>query len=333
MNNLSVIMISRNQEASIARLIESVLAETNAREEAQIILVDSASTDATTEIASQYPITVIRLHPDQQLSPAAGRFVGCKYATGRLILFLDGDMELCPGWLAAAERILDTRPDVAVLTGQVVDVPKATQPHERPQLPILTEVPINTLRYCGGAALYRRSVLDAVGNFNPYLRSDEEPELCIRVRHAGYHIVRIEQPIVWHYSDPGEEMTTIIGRWRRHLYLGAGQNLRYLIGTATFWRYVSERGFGLAPLVGLGVGMLSLGAGLRMGRWRWFGAWLTLFVLFLTSDAVRKRSAYLTMASLIKRLFIVDGTIRGFLAQPKPPETYPAAVDIIRWGD
>src|SRR5205814_10040498 len=42
----------------------------------------------------------------------------------------------------------------------------------------------------GGAALYRRSVLEHVGTFNPYLFSDEEPELYIRIRHAGYQVLQ-----------------------------------------------------------------------------------------------------------------------------------------------
>jgi len=43
--------------------------------------------------------------------------------------------------------------------------------------------------------MYRRAVLEEVGTFNPYLNSDEEPELGLRIRHAGYRILELDHPI------------------------------------------------------------------------------------------------------------------------------------------
>ena len=63
----------------------------------------------------------------------------------------------------------------------------------------------------GGAAMYRRSTLEEVGPFNPWMHSDGEPELCVRIRHAGYRILKLGHPIAYHYSDPDGIISTAVG--------------------------------------------------------------------------------------------------------------------------
>lgn len=333
MTTLSIILISKNQAWNMPRLIESVLEKTKCVPSREVILVDSASTDKTVEAAQAYPISIIRLRAEQQLTPAAGRYIGCKYTKGDLILFLDGDMELCQGWLEKALQFLQDRPDVAMVTGQVIDLPKVAGPDDKPPLPSPADEETNSITeipYSGGAAMYRRSVLETVGPFNPYLYSDEEPELCIRLRHAGYRLFRIQYPMAYHYSDPAGAFSTLVGRWRRKLYLGAGQNLRYHFGRELFWPYFKERGYGLIPGLGLGAGLLSFLWFWKSGQKIWFVLWLLALAAVIVGDSYRKRSLYRTMASLLERILILDGSIRGFLLPPLAPDTYPDRLDVIK---
>ena len=113
---LSVVLISKNQAWNIARLVESVLRGTSSIPASEIILVDSASTDDTVQLASRYPINIVRLRPTQKLSPAAGRYIGYKRTRGEFILFLDGDMELIPGWLCRPFAPCEARPMPASCT-------------------------------------------------------------------------------------------------------------------------------------------------------------------------------------------------------------------------
>jgi glycosyltransferase involved in cell wall biosynthesis len=331
MTDLAVVLIAKNQEWSVARLIESVLERTSFIPSREIVLVDSASTDRTIEIASQYPINIVRLLPDQQLTPAAGRYVGYKRTQHKFVLFLDGDMELHEGWLEHALRLLHKEPDIAVLTGRVIDLPKTTESYnhyvqEHQHQPDL----VTDVLHGGGAALYRRDVLEQVGTFNPYLCSDEEPELCLRIRSAGYRVSRIEHPIALHYTDPIEDFVTLIRRWRRNLYVGSGQNIRYHLSTGLLWAYLKERGHGLPPFIGLAVGLASLLASLISHRVLWFTLWLLLVAVFIVIDAVRKRSLYRTFHSLLKRLLILDGTLRGLLHPPYDPDGYPAKFEVVK---
>src|SRR5258708_3285019 len=284
------------------RLIESLLHKSDLVSGIEITLVDSASTDRTVEAASRYPFNVIQLQPSQRLTAALGRFVGCQQSCGELILFLDGDMELCDGWLERALTVLKDNPNIAAITGQVVDRPRATPYGDKlPIEPPTGQVNMIDVKHGGGAALYRRSVLEQVGTFNPYIYSDEEPELCVRVRHKGYRIVQLDYPIVFHYSDPIEAMSTLIGRWKRRLYLGAGQNLRYHFGKEVFWPYFKERGFGILPAIGLMGGFVALAWSAIGHQWLWFGLWLAALGAVIGPGTYRQHSLYPGPSSLLLR--------------------------------
>ena len=329
--SVSVVLISRNQAWNISRLIESVLDGTGGIQAREIVLVDSASSDGTVEIARRYPIKILRLSPTQPLTPAAGRYVAYERTSGDLILFLDGDMEMCSGWLGKATVIAETEPAVAVVTGRLVDLPKATIGNNMTSFGSTTTGDLAVeVSQTGGAAMFRRSVLDEVGTFNPYLHSDEEPELCLRIRHAGYRIVSLEHPIARHYSDPGNAISTLVGRWRRNLWLGMGQSMRYHLGTELFWLYVKERGYGCLPGVAILTGVVSFVVSVLTRQWIWSGVWSSLLFVAIVALIVRKGSLYSAAFSLLQRLIVLDGTLRGFLIKPMPPDTYPCRVDTIQ---
>ena len=331
MTKLSIVLISKNQAWNIARLIESASQESACASSVEIVLVDSASTDKTIETARRYPISILRLGPDQLLTPAAGRYVGYQNTFGDFVLFLDGDMELCNGWLERALAVFQSRPDAGAVTGQVIDLSKTTRANNKMNLESsafgdsVTEV-----LHGGGAAMYRRSVLEQVGTFNPYLHSDEEPELCLRIRHAGYRVLKLQYPIAYHYSNPGEALSTLVGRWRRNLYLGYGQIIRYHFGNELLWLYLKERGYASVPALGLAAGLISFLWSLKTHRWIWFSLWILLLGVIVTGDAYRKRSLYRAIFSLLHRMVITDGTVRGFLLRPLAPDSYSSRADVIK---
>lgn len=334
MTELSVVLITKNQEWNVPRLVESVLAQTASLPSAEVLIVDSASTDRTVELASDYKIRVIRLDSDQRLTAGMGRYVGANQTTSDLILFLDGDMELGQGWLAHALDVLQQHPDVAVVSGMVIDRPVGTPyDHHFVAPPLASKsgrVSMRDIPYTGGAALYRRSVLEQVGSFHPYVYSDEEPELCIRIRHHGHRIVKLDYPIAYHYSKPTEAISTLVGRWKRNLYLGAGQNLRYNLGQDTFVPYARQRGYGLVPAVGLLAGVLSVLWFVRTGKWYGFALWTSLFITMIAVDGYRKRSLYRAVFSLMLRLLIIDGTVRGFMLPPLDVIHHPVRYQVVQ---
>ena len=332
MTELSVVVITKNQEWNVARLLESVLERTSSAASREIILVDSASTDKTTEIASRYPVRVVRLHPNQHLCAAAGRYVGYQQTTGRFVLFLDGDMELCPDWLENAAAVMKSTPDIGVITGELIFLLEEEASQPKPPLEQPAHDEMSDIQHSGGAALYRRSVLEQVGSFNPYLISDEEPELCLRIRHAGYRVVRNNRFIGYHYGDaPVWSLAELTSRRRRRLYFGYGQMLRYNLGKAFLVTYVRERGYIIAPLLALLVGVVSLLRSLATRRWFWFGSWLSMAAVVIAADAYRRRDPLRTVAAVVNRLFVIEGTVKGFLMTPLDPTSYPGKFDVVKW--
>jgi glycosyltransferase involved in cell wall biosynthesis len=327
---LSVVLISRNQEWNIARLIESVLARTASVAEREIVLVDSASTDRTVEIACGYPVTVLRLSTDQRLTSHAGRYTGFKNTTGEYVLFLDGDMELYDGWLEKALDVLAQRPEVAGVTGPWIDLPIDTRPGDPAygQPPQAAEGPMKRF---GGAGIYRRAVLDAVGPFNPHLHSDGEPEMCVRIRYAGYKLLQIAHPVAYHYSEPAYKISTLVGRRSRNLYKGTGQAMRYHFSRdfRLFLMYTRERGYAILPGLAVLVGMLGAARGCITGRWRLFKLWSALAGAALAGYAYRRRSVYQMVRGVVLRLFMIEGTIRGFFIPVDAHETYPMRFEVV----
>ena len=335
MIDLSFVIIGKNAQWSIARLLDSVITHAPPRLATEIIYVDSASTDRTIEIVSRYPATIIQLSASQPLCASAGRYTGTQYATARYICFLDSDMELLDGWLERALKVMDESLEIAAITGIVVDTDST--------LTADSILPIDYSSYhgakltgrksLGGAVLFRRSALIQVGSWNPYIISEEEPELCLRIRHAGHRVVRLEYPMARHYTTPVLAFSTLFARRKRGLYLGQGQTIRYYLRNRLLLPYLMQDRYlvtnSCAVLLAIASGVLS---------WATMnGLWLLCFLgplaIVIVLDAIRTRSFYRPLFRLISRVVILEGTIRGFLMHPNCPGEFTGDVTFVRRAD
>jgi glycosyltransferase involved in cell wall biosynthesis len=321
-----VVLIARNQEQTMGSLVESILRETKEIDTAEVILVDSASTDRTVEIALGYPVAVLGLPAGAWLCPSAGRAAGFAVSTGRRVLFLDGDMELCSGWLTPALRALDADPHLAAVTGLLVD---GTGGEAKPPTDPLGRVIVNgepgwELPHPAGAAVYQRPALEEVGCFNPYLRSDEEPELALRLRARGYRIASLAQPAVVHHQPIPGGFAVMRARRRRGLFLGHGQIVRSFVGRPGLGLLLRERGYALVPLAVLCAGGAAIGVSTWTRRRRWIGGWLVVVAGVLSADATRRRSARATALAVFIRLLFAEGLLRGFWVPLGDPQQHPA---------
>src|SRR5690349_12770847 len=83
-------MIVRDEQAALDRCLESV-----AGLAADVVIVDTGSTDATVDIARARGATVLR-HDFTTVDFAAARNAGLAAATGEFVLVLDADETLDP---------------------------------------------------------------------------------------------------------------------------------------------------------------------------------------------------------------------------------------------
>ncbi len=329
---LSVVIIARNEAAHIEPAIRSVLNGVKAWPQTEILLVDSASKDRTVEIAQQYPISIVRLSPEQFLSASAGRYIGMLYTRGEFILHLDGDMELEPGWLEQAIPFLSAHPEAAGVDGYYRNVhihngqllSEELICNDRPG-------PLSTVSYFCGAALYRRSALEAVGGFNPYLISDEEPELSIRLRHAGFTLLQIPALLCTHHGFLENSWAYILRRLRTNLWAGHGQVMRYHLRSGLLGIVIKElTAFTLFYLLGLLALVIAVGVALFTRSW-----WPLIGVALVEGGVIvgfwlKKRSLSETFKSLWLQTAVAYNTVRGFLMKPQLPASYPTKVEVVQ---
>lgn len=335
-SDLSIIVITRNEARHVARTIESMQRSVGHWSQVEMLLVDSASTDETVEIAARYPINIIRLDPTQFLSAAAGRYVGMHHTHGDFIMYMDGDMELMPGWLDKAVPFLQEHPELAGVAGYRRDV-HLRDVHLRDGQAVderdLYRDPQGRpfeVKAFGGAALYRRSALEQVGGFNPYIISDEEPELCMRLRHAGYKLMCLPVLMCKNYTLPINSWDYYVRRSRMGLLLGRGQVLRYHLKTGMLGMALSERASDLFVLAGeLLTLFLTLWA-IIFRRFRVLFSWYATAVAVLGFYCVKKHSLQKTLMSLTGRMFVTWGIVRGFFVSPQPARNYPTQAEIIK---
>jgi glycosyltransferase involved in cell wall biosynthesis len=329
--DLSIIIIARNEASNIARAIKSALLAIQHLPRGEVLLVDSASTDETVEIAKQYPIDIVRLDPLWFLSVAAGRHIGMHYTRGELVLHMDGDMELDPEWVNQSMSFILERPQVAAVGGywrntymRDGQITGEEDQNRDPQGRVLE------VQYVGGASLYRRSAIERVGGFQPFIRGEEDVELCMRLRHAGYKVVRLPYLMSRHYCIPLKSWAGNIRRLRLNLWLGHGQVPRYHWKTGLFWTYLKERGTFVVYFIAMLISLITLLLTLFSRNVIFFGGWLLIVGVFLLVFWVKKRSLRKTLLSCLLQTFVAYSAVRGFLMTPRSPAEYPVDAEIVQ---
>ncbi|MEY4762719.1 MAG: hypothetical protein RLZZ200_2575 [Pseudomonadota bacterium] len=192
---LSVVVIGRNEGERLMACLRSVLAMDFPREQTEVIYVDSGSTDGSALRASGLGATVIEVRPERP-SAALGRNAGWRAARGQFVLFLDGDTLLAPGFVNRALQEFAAS-DVAIVWGHRREIDPGQSVYVRVLDLDWVYAPGETA-FCGGDALMRREVLEAVGGFDDTLIAGEEPEMCRRIRAAGWRIQHIDAPMTGH---------------------------------------------------------------------------------------------------------------------------------------
>lgn len=110
----SVIIIANNEERNIDKCIKSILNQTIKPDE--IILVAHNCTDETINIASKYPITVIKYEGVPGIVNA--RLKSLEYSTGDIILCIDGDSYAKNNWVEIMSNLLKNN----ILVGSWVEL-------------------------------------------------------------------------------------------------------------------------------------------------------------------------------------------------------------------
>lgn len=214
---VSVIIAVYNGAAYLAEAIESVLAQTGPRLE--LIVVDDGSTDDTARISKSYVDRVIYCYQENR-GQAAARNVGLELALAPLVAFIDADDIWTLGKLTRQMEILNARPDVDMVFGQV-ELFHSPELDDRRKQELKGHGQI-LAGYSGGTLLARKSVFDRVGYFRMDIQVGEFIDWYARIKDAGLKSVMIEEVLMkrrLHNSNMG-----VVFKDRRHEYLQVVKN-------------------------------------------------------------------------------------------------------------
>ncbi|UUX96102.1 glycosyltransferase [Aquabacterium sp. J223] len=211
---LGVVAIGRNEGERLRRCLQSVLPQV-----ARVVYVDSGSTDGSAAMARGLGAEVVDLDLSQPFTAARARNAGLARLLAlqpglERVQFVDGDCEVVDGWLAAATAFLAQRPEVGVVCGR-----RRERHPERSVYNRLCDAewntPVGEARACGGDAMMRVAALQAVGGYREDLIAGEEPELCVRLRAAGWRVWRLDHEMTLH-----DAAMTRFGQWWRRTQRG-----------------------------------------------------------------------------------------------------------------
>ena len=166
------------------------------------IVVDNNSTDATTDIAKRYGAHVIRHGPERAFQKNAG----ARAASAEYIVFIDADMRLSPGVLAACAAVAGR--------GVAVIIPEESfGANFWARAKVLERRCYRRNDAIEAARFFHREDFLALGGFDEDLvASGEDLDLSQRARRAGFEFRRVE-PLIMHDEGSPTPWETFV-KWR-----------------------------------------------------------------------------------------------------------------------
>ena len=219
-----IVVIGRNEGERLERCLRSALYHAK-----RTVYVDSGSSDDSVGYARSTGVEVIQLDSSIPFSAGRARNEGFWHLTNsdeglKYIHFIDGDTELCDGWLDFAEAHLERNPNWAIVSGRRLE-----RYPENSVYNLLCDIewnsPIGEATSCGGDFLVRVSAFVDVAGFNRIVVSGEEPELCYRMRTKDWRIFRLDHPMTLHDAN----MRSFSQWWKRAIRSGHGYAQGYAL--------------------------------------------------------------------------------------------------------
>lgn len=236
---ISVIVIGRNEGERLEACLTSAQRALRMLSY-ELIYVDSHSTDDSLAVARAHGARCF-LPEATDTTAGLGRYIGTQAARGEYLLFLDGDMQLQPGFVERAmlrmaaggcDGVCGIRTDHYMKNGQVVSVCEnyfgCTRERVAPEF--------------GGAIFLTAEALARCGGWATDTVACEEAELHARLLDAGCTVIELPVPMIIHCDavrDARGPLDVAFSRRR----LGEGQALRCAMQQKRAGAYIRhERG-------------------------------------------------------------------------------------------
>ena len=197
MVDIGVVVIGRNEGESLQRCLRSVV-----EQKTLVVYADSGSTDQSVGLARELGVSVVVLEASLPFTAARGRNAGFSRLvelapTIKYVQFIDGDCELAPGWLESGVQFFMKNVAYAAVCGRLRERKPEASIYNR-----LCDIEWNgqtgDIESCGGIFLVRAAAFAEIGGMNSAIAAGEEPEMCLRLRDAGWRIARLDKEMALH---------------------------------------------------------------------------------------------------------------------------------------
>ncbi len=185
---VSVVVPTRNRAGYLDVALASLRAQVDAPPH-ELLVVDDGSTDDTVAVAARHSVKVVAARPPGGLN--AGRNTGIAATRADLIAFVDDDVWVPPGWLAALVAGAARHPEAGALGGPIRGRLLGPAPRscgrEQPPITTLDLGPTDRdAEFVWGANMtVRRAAIDRIGPFDESLRGNGDEEDWLLRLHAA----------------------------------------------------------------------------------------------------------------------------------------------------
>ena len=198
LSTLGVVVIGRNEGERLKRCLESLGGLMS-----RTVYVDSGSSDDSVAMSRARGASVVELDRKIPFTAARARNEGFRrllelHPALECVFFVDGDCEVATAWPAAAVSFLAQHQWVATVWGRVRERHPERSIYNRLCDMEWQAFQVGETTACGGNAVMRTRAFRQVNGFESRLICGEEPELCVRLRRAGWQIWHVDSEMILH---------------------------------------------------------------------------------------------------------------------------------------
>lgn len=198
---ISFIIIGKNEGWRLQKCLQSIsyVVEQDAIANYEIIYVDSQSTDNSIELAKQYGAKTFLI--TGECNAAIARNIGAQEAIGGILFFIDGDMELFPGFLP---KVLNENgklkyPFMSGIFNDIVHDLDWNYLHTSRRHKLQEGDADSVETTTGGLFLIEHSLWDKVGGMDTRFKRSQDYDLGLRLSQMGYPLHRKAILLANHY--------------------------------------------------------------------------------------------------------------------------------------